>query len=148
MVPTFCYSLFFGQNIICVNQALQPCVMRVVAPSLKTHHAYLYNYTACCLFARLGNKHFFRNKGFCQVKPSTLYKAQAHTQKIPHIMTVMSSLSRVCAVSKNIMRRVYYGGGGAQAYVMCNRTNHYKHNLRQKEMYALLRNMCASIDEE
>ena len=26
-------------------------------------------------FARLGNKHFFRNKGFCQVKPSTLYKA-------------------------------------------------------------------------
>ena len=72
----------------------------------------------------------------------------SHT-KIPHIMTVMSSLSRVCAVSKNIMRRVYYGGGGAQAYVMCNRTNHYaKHNLRQKEMYALLRNMCASIDEE
>ena len=39
--------------------------------------------------------------------------------------------------------------GGAQAYVMCNRTNHYaKHNLRQKEMYALLRNMCASTDEE
>ena len=58
-------------------------------------------------------------------------------------MTVMSSLSLLRVQKKSIMRRVYYGGG------VCNRTNHYaKHNLRQKEMYALLRNMCASTDEE
>ena len=60
-------------------------------------------------------------------------------------MTVMSSLSRVCELfrKEHYMRRVYYGGG------VCNRTNHYaKHNLRQKEMYALLRNMCASATDE
>ena len=59
-------------------------------------------------------------------------------------MTVMSSLSLACELfKKHIMRRVYYGGG------VCNRTNHYaKHNLRQKEMYALLRNMCASTTDE
>ena len=60
-------------------------------------------------------------------------------------MTVMSSLSLACVLFKKHYECTMMV---EQAYV-CNRTNHYaKHNLRQKEMYALLRNMCASTDEE